>query len=182
MGAVAAALILVVAGMALVRVGWGGPTKAAGAGWAAALCGLLWLTVRDGAWGLAVGTVAAMAAALGIVLYAGATSPAKVGRPPREAPAVLLPHHRKDVARRFAVFVLTVPVAFAAAQWLAFGAQALARRGGAGAADATALTLMLQPVAWGLLMTWQMTRSGPARMIAPPLGAALLGTLLWSVA
>ncbi len=182
MAAIATALVLVALGMALVRRGWEGRARAAGAGWAITAAGLLWLAARDGAWGLAIGTVAAMACALAMVLYAGLTSPAKASRPPRESPAVLLPHHRRDVARRFAVFVLTVPVAFAAAQWLAFGAQALARRGGAGAADATALTLLLQPVAWGLLMTWQMTRSGPARMIAPPLGAALLGTLLWSAA
>jgi len=182
MGAVAAALILIVAGMALVRVGWDGPTKAAGAGWAAALCGLLWLTVRDGAWGLAVGTVAAMAAALGIVLYAAIPF---IGHQATGTKAIAW------LAAFYGVTMLifsmygggfaTIP-AYLADLFGTKNLQALARRGGARAADATALTLMLQPVAWGLLMTWQMTRSGPARMIAPPLAAALLGTLLWSVA
>lgn len=177
-----AALILIAAGMLLVRFGWDGGRPAAAAGWAAAMLGLALLVARDGAWGLAIGTVVGMACALAIVLHAGWSSPAKITRPPREAPAILLPRRWSDLARRVAVFVLAVPVAFAAAQWLAFGAQALARSGGADAADATALTLLLQPVAWGLLMTWQMTRSGPARMIAAPLAAALLGTALWGAA
>jgi Ca2+/Na+ antiporter len=174
------ALLLIAAGIIAVRVGWSGPNRLAWAGWAAAVAGLVALTLRDGAWGLAIGTVAGSAIALVLVLYAGWVSPARPRRPAREAPAAVLPRRWPDVARRVAVFVLVVPVAFVAAQWLTFGAQAIARRGGMGEADATALALFLQPTLWGVLMTVQMTRANLARMIAPPAVAAVLGTMLWS--
>lgn len=176
-----AGLSLVCVGIGLVRWGWAGRRGAAPAGWLAAAAGLATLTAADGAWGVAIGTVAGIATALACLAWAGWTAPVRRMRAPREAPAVLLPRRWQGVARRLAVFLLVVPVAFAAAQWLAFGAQAFARGAGANAADATALTLMLQPVAWGVLMSWQMTRADAWRMIAPPLVAACAGTLLWSL-
>lgn len=175
-------LLLVVSGIALVRVGWSGPRRLAWAGWAAAIIGLALLTHRDGAWGLATGTVAGSAAALLLVLYAGWTSPARPRRAARAPLVATLPRRGADVARRIAVFALVVPIAFVAAQWLTFGAQAIARRAGMGDADATALTLFLQPILWGAIMTVQMTRANAARMIAPPAVAAALGTVLWAAA
>ena len=132
--------------------------------------------------GVALATVAGIVTAMAIVGHAGWTSPAKVQRAPREAPAVSLPRRWAGLGRRLLVFVLVVPVAFVAAQWLAFGVQALARRGGAVEADLVVLTLALQPVFWAGLMAIQMSRAGPLRMVAPPAIAALLGTMLWSAA
>ncbi len=177
------ALGIVVAGMLLVRFGWAGRREMAWAGWIAAAAALVWLMLEDGAWGMAIGTVVGMTAALAMVLHAGWTSPAKVqraARAAREAPTVTLPRRWGDLGRRVGVFVLVVPVGFVAAQWFAFGAQALARRGGAADADAIALTLLLQPLLWGVIMTVQMTRASAARMFAAPAAAAALGTLLWS--
>ena len=174
-------LLAVVGGMVLVRAGWGGRRALAVVGWTTVFVGVVLLTDRDGAWGLAVGAVVASAAALAIVLRAGWTAPAKAARPRRGAPAIAIPRGWPDIARRVGVFALVVPIAFAAAQWLAFGAQALARRVGAGDADAIVLALFLQPVLWGILMTIQMTRRDAGRMIAPPIVAAVLGTILWSV-
>lgn len=179
---IAAALIVILVAVALVRLGWGGRRGAAGLGWALGLAALVALTTRDGAWGLAIGTVTGIAAALAFVLHAGWTSPAKVRRAPREAPAILLPRRWHDLGRRVLVFVLVVPIAFSAAQWLAFAVQAVARRAGAGDADTMVMTLLLQPILWAVLMAWQMTRAGPARMVAPPAAAALLGTALWCAA
>lgn len=179
---IAGALILIIAAMLLVRIGWDGRRGVALAGWAAGIVGLVVLTIGEGAWGLAVGTVVGIVTALAIVLHAGWTSPAKVQRPPREAPSITLPRRWSDLGRRVAVFVLVVPVAFAAAQWLTFGVQAAARRGGAGDADALVLALFLQPTLWGAIMCWQMTRSGPARMIALPVIATAAGTILWGAA
>ena len=176
------ALIAILAGIALIRLGWGGRRGAAGIGWGLAAAGLVALAARDGAWGVAVGTVTGMAAALAIVLHAGWNSPAKVQRAPREAPSILLPRRWHDLARRVLVFVLVVPIAFCAAQWLAFAVQAVARRAGARDADTMVLTLLLQPILWTVLMAWQMTRAGPARMVAPPAAAAVLGTALWCAA
>lgn len=175
-----AALLSIVAGIVLVRLGWGGRRGAAGLGWTLAGAGLVVLAARDGAWGLAIGTVAGMLAALALVLRAGWTSPAKMPRRPvREAPSILLPRRWHDLRRRMLVFALVVPVGFGAAQWLAFAAQAAARRAGVGDADTMVMTLLLQPVAWAALMSWQMSRAGPRRMVAPPAAAALLGTALW---
>lgn len=179
---IALALCVVAAAMLLVRLGWGGVRGAAPVGWALATAALVALAAGDGAWGLAMGMVVAIAVALGMIVHAGWTAPARARRPVREAASVTLPHQPAELARRFLVFVLVVPVAFAAAQWFAFGAQALARRGGTGEADAIVLMLFLQPILWGGLMAWQMTQASPGRMIVPPVGAALAGTMLWSLA
>ncbi|MHA6723749.1 hypothetical protein [Sphingomonas sp. RS2018] len=179
---VALALIACCAAVLIVRAGWAGRVRLAHTGWAVAAAALLALMWRDGAWGLAIGIVAGSVTALALVLYAAWISPAKVRRPSREAPAITIPYRLPDILRRLAVFVLAVPVAFAAAQWLVFGAQAFARHAGVGESDATVLTLALQPVLWGAIVVAQLTRANAARMIAPPAVAALVGTLLWSAA
>lgn len=178
---IALLLIAVIVAVLLVRLGWRARRGLAISGWGLAFVALLVLTVRDGAWGLAIGTVAAMAAAIALVLHAGWTAPVRHRRPRREAPSIDLPRRSRDLARRGAVFLLSVPVAFGAAQWLAFGAQAAARRGGMVEANAVVTMLFLQPMLWIALMTWQMTRTGPTRMIAAPAGTAALGTLLWGM-
>jgi hypothetical protein len=114
-----------------------------------------------------------------LVGYAGWMSAARPHRPARQATAVSLPFRWPDLGHRFAVFVLVVPCAFMSAQWLALGIQALARRGGMGDADAIALALFLQPGLWGVVMAMQMTRATAARMVAPLVVVAMLGTLLW---
>lgn len=178
----AIALVAVVVAITLVRFGWNGLRGVAPLGWALGLLALVSLVIQDGAWGLSVGVVAGMAAAFGFVLHAGWTSPARTRRAPREAPAISIPHHRRDLARRVAVFALAVPLAFAAAQWLAFGIQAAVRGGAALDADAVTLTLFLQPVIWTAILTVQLTRARAAQMVAAPLVAAVAGTMLWGVA
>jgi hypothetical protein len=176
------ALIAVAAGALIVRIGWRQRRGVAAAGWATIVLALGVLTQSDGAWGLATGTVAGMVAMLAMVLHAGWTAPAKARRetPARHAAAV--PLQWRGIARRVGVFALVVPIAFVAAQWLTLGVQALARRGGVGDADAIVLTLMLQPVAWGIIMAVQMTRADAGRMIAAPAAAGLAGTMLWMAA
>lgn len=178
----ALALVAIVAAMLMIRAGWAGRRGAAPLGWLIALAALVGLAAGDGAWGLAVGTTTGMATALVLVVQAGAASPRRTTRPPREAPAINVPHHARDIVRRVAVFVLVVPVAFVAAQGLAFGAQAVARRLEWGEANATVLALFLQPILWATIMAVQMTRANAARMVAPPAAAALAGLLLWSAA
>lgn len=179
---IAPPLLAIVAGMVLVRLGWAGRRGAAALGWALALAALVLLAAGDGAWGLAVGTTTAIVVGLSLVLHAGWTSPARTVRPPREAPAIHVPHHARDILRRLAVFALVVPVAFAAAQGLAFGLQAVARGAGWNDTDTTVLALFLQPVLWVAIMTVQMTRADAARMVAAPATAALAGLLLWTAA
>jgi len=178
---IAGAILACAGAMLLVRIGWGGPRGVAAAGWGLALVALGVLGALAGAWGIAAGCVAGMAAALGIVLQAGWTAPARSRRVAREPASVTLPHGSTELAQRFAVFVLVVPVAFVAAQWCAFGMQAFARQAGGGEADATVLALFAQPVLWTAMMTWQMTRRGPTAMVMPPAIAAAAGTILWGV-
>lgn len=178
----AGATLVIAAAMLLVRLGWAGRRGAAAVGWLVIGTALLALTARDGAWGLAIGMLAGLLAAVAIVLHAGWVAPAKPRKPQREAASITLSRDRGDIPRRLAVFVLVVPVGFAAAECLTFGVQALARRAGAVEADTVALTLFLQPLLWGCLMAWQMTRANAARMIAPAASAAVLGTLLWGIA
>ena len=166
----------------VVRLGWGGRRWLAAGGWLLAAASLLALTMAHGAWGLAMGSVAAMAAALGLVVQAGWVSPTGRARPERKSPSVSLPHSWRGTGRRLAVFALTVPVGFAASVWFAYGLNALMTGGGAQGADSVATMFFVQPVAWTVLMSWQMTLTGPRAMVLPPLLVALLGTLLWMIA
>ena len=169
-------------GIVLVRVGWGGRRWLAAAGWALATASLLALTLAEGAWGMATGMVAGVAVALALVLQAGWASPAGRTRKTRETPTADLPRSWRGTGRRLAVFALAVPVSFAASLWLAYGLNALMKGGGALDANSVSTMLFVQPAAWTVLMSWQMTRPGPRRMIAQPLVAALAGTLLWLMA
>ncbi|HEY8603561.1 hypothetical protein [Tsuneonella suprasediminis] len=165
----------------LIRMGWGGRRSVARAGWALAIVSLVLLARQAGAWGMATGFTVGMIVALLIVLYAAWRSPAKLRRVGRQVDAAVVLPGSAHLARRFAVFVLVVPVAFAAAQWLAFAIQAYVRGGAPIDANSFALMLILQPVIWTILMTWQMTLSNPVRMIGPPLIAAVLGALAWGL-
>ena len=79
----AAALLATVLAMILVRIGWDRRRSISVAGWMLGIAALWVLTAKDGAWGLAMGGVVGMVAALLAVLYAGWTEPARAGRPPR---------------------------------------------------------------------------------------------------
>lgn len=172
------------AGLSLVfvRLGWGGKRWLSAAGWALAVACLLVLTLAEGAWGLAIGLTVGAIVALALVLQAGWVSPAGRARKSREAPSVDVPHSWHGTGRRLAVFALVVPVGFAASLWLAYGLNAVMK--GEGNLDANSVSTMLfvQPVAWAILMSWQMTRPGPRQMVVQPLVAAVMGTLLWVLA
>ena len=177
---IASAIAMVAAAIALVRLGWAGRPGVAALGWLLAGATLVALAQGAGAWGFAVGAIAGMTAALGTLAWSGWSAPGHAPRSGREKAASPSLREPARLARRGAVFLLVVPVGGAAALWLAFGAQAVAREMGMQTADAYACLLLLAPVFWCSIMTWQMTRNGPCRMVAAPLFAALLGTLLWA--
>lgn len=168
--------------LVLVRLGWGGRRGLAAAGWLLATLSLLALTTMHGAWGLAMGAVAAMLVALAIVLQAGWASPQGRARKASSTPSVTLPHSWAGTGRRLAVFALVVPVSLAASVWLAYGLNTMLTGNGTQDADTVATMFFVQPLAWAVLMSWQMTQSGPRAMIVPPLLASILGTLLWVIA
>ncbi|HVI98826.1 MAG TPA: hypothetical protein VM657_07145 [Sphingomonas sp.] len=169
-----------VLGVAALRRGWGGPRPWIVAGWTLIALALVILTATAGAWGLAVGASAAMAAAMLVLARAGIAEPGRETRSPRAMPTVTPPRWRwRGLARRIAVFLLIVPVGLVASAILAFGCDAIARRAGWVEADSLALALFVQPVVWAILATVQSMKEGPVRMISPALICAAIGLLLW---
>ena len=174
-------LLLLLPAVALLRAGWSGDSRLAYAGWAVGAFSLIWLTMLDGAWGLAVGFVLAIAAALAIVLHTAATSPAKSRRAIGIANVAVEPG-RVAIGRRLLVFALVVPVSVLAAQWFAFGLNAVMKGGAPLEANSVATAFMVQPVVWTLLMVWQVCQTKPSAMVWPPVVVASLGTVLWVAA
>lgn len=178
----ALAIAALAVAVALVRFGWGGARGFAVAGWLLAAAALGWLTATDGAWGLATGLSAASVFAVGAVLYAGAVSPSRPARRIVAAPAVRLPQGPSGLQRRVLVFLAVVPLSFLAAQWLAFAINTAMKGSGPLEANSVATMMFVQPVAWAILMSWQMMLPGPGRMMVPPALAAAAGTLIWMIA
>ena len=146
-GAVAAVLQL--------RRAWGLPRRSAaanGVGWALLLVGVAFALAGDGAWGLAVASLAGMTTAALLLTHAGWTAPASKARA-SDRKAHMLPEQGEPRAlgRRLLTFLLTVPLAFAASLLAALGARALAGIAGWSDADGNAMTLLLVPLLWGIL-------------------------------
>ncbi|WP_299309029.1 hypothetical protein [uncultured Croceicoccus sp.] len=182
---IAAPLLLILVAVALVRAGWGRDRRLSHGGWALGVGALIWCALLDGAWGVAVGATLGVAAAMAIVLFVAATAPAR--RSPQRAGAprsdrmATLSTRPADLAlgRRLAVFALTVPVSFLAAQWFAFACNAAMKGDAPLEANSVATMFMVQPLVWAGLMTWQLCQRGPAEMIRPPLLVAAIGALIW---
>ncbi|WP_394652141.1 hypothetical protein [uncultured Sphingomonas sp.] len=174
-----AALALAIAGILLVRQGWGAKRGVALGGWAAVGAAVVLLAAGDGAWGIAVGATVAMLVAFGLLAREGLrTAPTRT--PPQRQPAsVTLPHRALGVGRRLLVFVLVVPVGVAASYVFAMGAEGAAARLGWHPADRTAIAFVTAPVAWTVLVSVQLIQPGPSRMVLPPAVCAAIGLLLW---
>lgn len=164
----------------LIRIGWGASRPVALAGWGVEVLALVLLGRAAGAWGIATGAAVAMIVALIAVLAAGWQSVPRLRRASNPAETVTVPITQVALGRRVAVFLLVVPVAFIAAQWLAWAGQGFVRGHAPLDANSLALMLALQPVVWTVLITWQMLCASLSGMAAPPALAALLGLLLWS--
>lgn len=180
--AIGLAIAALAVAVVLVRMGWGGRKGLSGAGWTLAAASLSVMTWSSGAWGLATGLTAGAVFALAIVLYAGAVSPQKTTRRAMAGTSVRLPTSYEGIARRIFVFLLVVPVSFAAAQWLAFAVNAAMKGGAPLEANSVSTIMFLQPVVWAILMVWQMVLDTPRQMLVPPGLAALLGLLVWIAA
>lgn len=175
------AILLALLAIALVRFGWGRDRRIAGGGWIVAAIAAIWAVLADGAWGLAVVTLVPVVVALGLLLLAAAASPPRASRTAAE-PSVAISGRPDALARRLAVFVLVVPVSFAAAQLAALGLAAAITGTRPLSADPVATAFFAQPLLWTALMAWQMTRPAPRDMVAAPLAVAATGLALWVLA
>jgi hypothetical protein len=147
-----------IAAVLQLRRAWGRPRRSAaanGIGWALLLVGVAFALAGDGAWGLAVASLAGMTAAALLLAHAGWTAPKGKGRA-SDRKAHMLPEQGEPLAlgRRLLTFLLTVPLAFAASLLAALGARALAGMAGWSDADGNAMTLLLVPLLWGILAFW----------------------------
>ncbi|WP_325283807.1 hypothetical protein [Sphingomonas sp.] len=182
-------MLVAAIGALLLRFGWDArepaQTRLTLAGWAAIAAALLALTLRDGAWGLAIGTLPVMLVA-GCVLMREAWASAAPARPARAAdsdPTVRL-HAAdwRDVGRRLAIFLLVVPVSGLASLVVGLAAAAMVRAAGGLEGDATVLTLFVTPLVWSVLGVALMLGMR-ARDMLRPLGAVALvsGAVFWSL-
>ncbi|WP_162928240.1 hypothetical protein [Sphingopyxis terrae] len=147
-----------VAAVLQLRRAWGLPRRSAmqnGIGWTLMLAGAALALAGDGAWGLAVASLFGMASAAMLLAHAGWTAPASKARA-SDRKAHMLPQPGEPLAlgRRLLTFLLTVPLACAAALLASLGARAAAGMAGWSDADGNAMALLLLPLLWGILAFW----------------------------
>lgn len=170
-------------GVLLLRRAWGLSRRSAalnGVAWALLLAASITGAAGRGAWGLAIVALFAMGMAAALLARAALGSPPGKTRA-SDRKAHMLPEHGEPLylGRRVLTFLVTVPLAFAAALLIALAARAAAGLGGWAAADANVLTLLLVPVIWGLLaflLLMVRRRTQWAMLVAP---ATLSLALIW---
>lgn len=180
-------LLVAVVGTVALRWGWDAPERARKrltlVGWAAIGAALAVLSAHDGAWGLAVGTLPVMLVAFALLAREGlaSTAPARAARVAETDPTVHL-HARdwRDLGRRVAIFVLSVPVAGLVSLLAGLAFAAAARAGGADESDSIMLALFVTPVVWSVLGVMLLLEDR-ARAMLRPLAAlgAVSGATFW---
>lgn len=148
----------IVAAVLQLRRAWSLPRRSAvqnGIAWALMLLGAALALTGDGAWGLAVASLAGMATASLVLAHAGWIAPASKARA-SDRKAHMLPEkdEPRHIGRRLLTFAMTVPLAFAASLLAALGARALAGLVGWTDANGNAIALLLLPLLWGVLAFW----------------------------
>ncbi|MCB2060171.1 MAG: hypothetical protein R3E09_13290 [Novosphingobium sp.] len=176
-----------VVGVMALRLAWGLPRRSVAAnmaGWLLMLLGSVLAATGHGAWGLAVSTLALMAAAALCLLYAAAISPRGSAHATNRR-VHLLPEEGEPLGlgRRLATLALTVPLAMAVSLILAVAARGLAARAGWHEADANVLGFLLMPLLWAVIAVWLLMARARRRqgliLLIPALagGAALLAAI-----
>lgn len=172
------------AGPVALRLGWRHHRAPVALGWAALALAAVLLARDSGAWGLAVGSTVAMLSALALLAQAALATPsprrATAGRIAMPLPAESIDW--PDVRRRAGVFLVVIVLDLVATLFLAWSAQRALFRSGANAADATALALLLLPVLWLGLASWQMTRNHLGTMLPLPVALIVVGGVTWLAA
>lgn len=183
------AILLLVAGVgtALLRFGWDAKAPAQVrltlAGWAAIVASIGALTVTDGAWGAAMGTLPVMLVAFVLVGREALTStvPARTARISDAPPTVRL-HATdwRDVGRRVAIFLLSVPVAGIVSLLAGLAIAAVARASGADASNTIVLALAITPVVWTVLGVVLLLEARVRAMLRPLVAiGAVSGATFW---
>ncbi|HJS10443.1 hypothetical protein [Sphingopyxis sp.] len=170
----------IVAAVLQLRRAWSLPRRSAaanGIAWALLLLGSALALAGNGAWGLAVASLFGMASAALLLAHAGWASPRGKARA-SERKAHMLPEQGelRHIGRRLLTFLITVPLAFAAALLATLGARAITGMAGWSDADGNAMALLLLPLLWGILAFWLLMlprRSAQWAWLAIPAAAGL---------
>jgi hypothetical protein len=141
----------------VLRWAWSLPRRSTlgnGAGWALLVMAVVIAGQAEGAWGIAIVSMAIMAGALLALAIAG------IGAEPGRAAASnrrvgLLPEgaEPRHVGRRFGTFTLVILGGLAASLCLALGMRGLGGLLGWHEADSNAVALFTVPVGWAILVT-----------------------------
>jgi hypothetical protein len=144
-----------IGGVALLRLGWGGPARSMalnGAGWALIALAAVLGWAGGGMWGASLAALAGMGAAAALLAFAAATSP------PGKAAASnrrvrMLPERGEPlrIGGRLLTFAIAAPLAMTISVGLGVALRGLTTALGGSEANANALALLAPPVAWGLL-------------------------------
>lgn len=151
------AAALGVAGVAALRFAWSLPRRSAawnGTGWGLLALSAVGAGAAEGAWGIAVAALLAMAAAAVLLAIAAIRSPHRHASASNRRVG-LLPEgaEPRRIGRRFGTFALVILAGFAAAVALAMGVRGLGGLLGWSEANANALALFATPIAWAVLAT-----------------------------
>ncbi len=151
------AVALGVAGVGVLRFAWSLPRRSTtwnAAGWGLLLAGIVGAAQADGAWGISVAALFAMAAATIALAVAGARAPA--GRTTASNRRVgMLPEgtEPRRIGRRFGTFGLVIIAGFIVSVGLAAAVRGLGGLLGWHEANSNALALFTAPLAWAVLST-----------------------------
>ncbi|MXO66355.1 hypothetical protein [Altericroceibacterium endophyticum] len=175
-------IVLSLLGPLMLRLGWHRKSGWIMGGWALLTMAAVLLTFEYGAWGLAIGTCAAIASASVLLAVAALRTPAgrlAKGRLP-ERKARRAPDW-PDIARRWGVFIITFPLTLLATLFLAVRMEAFAVASGSSEANSMATAVIAAPIIWTIAMSWQMLCGTLFRMALAPAALFLAGGALWLI-
>lgn len=170
---------LALAGVALLRISWGRADRVLalnGLGWTALIGGPVLAGLADGAWGAAMASVCAMAAALALLALAAWEAPTGSRRRIERVVLTGAPA-RSHRGRAMVTFLIAGPAALAVSVALALAARRLGTLVPLAEADANVLVLALVPLAWPLLAFALLMTAQRRTQLATLAGAATLSSL-----
>ena len=172
-----------VAGVVGLRRSWGLSARSVArnlTAWAALIAAMVVGGIAAGAWGMAIVTLAATAAAFAILSYSAITAPAKSATSPSRR-AHVLPGKgaARQLPRRLATFLLVVPLACVTSVLIALVLRQATI--GPGEANANVTALYATPILWSVLMSVIMMQTRQLVRLATALLPGLTAlALLWA--
>lgn len=173
----AAGGMLAVAGVLLLRISWGRTGRSVAlntAGWGGIVAAVLCGAAAAGAWGIAVNSLWAMAAAFVLLAIAGWTAQPSARRT-ADRGAGVLPEGRESlrIGGRLVTFALVTVLSLIGSLAIAVFVRWLAVQMGAAEANASVLGLFAAPLAWTML-AYAVLMTGSRRRQFAILGGTIL--------